>query len=95
MQGGLFSLDGVHPTTIAYGIMAQEVIDVMQRAGVPFYLGDGSTLRTGPVRVDFKRLIQRDTLIADPPRSISSDLQLIGWIDEKLDFFPRLLRLGV
>jgi len=94
-QGGLFSLDGVHPTTIAYGIMAQEVINVMQVAGVPFYLGDGSTLRTGPIRVDFKRLIQRDTLIADPPRSVSSDLKLIGWIDEKVDFFGRLLRLGV
>jgi hypothetical protein len=93
-QGGLFSLDGVHPTTIAYGIMAQEVINVMQLAGVQFVLGDGTTPRTGPVRVDFKRLIERDTLISDPPRSVSSDLKLIGWIDEKVDFFRRLLRLG-
>jgi hypothetical protein len=84
-QGGLFSLDGVHPTTIGYGIMAQELINVMQGAGVPFYLGDGRTQRTGPVRVDFGRLISRDTLISNPPRSIASDLRLIGWIDEILD----------
>jgi hypothetical protein len=81
----LFSLDGVHPTTIGYGIMAQELINVMQGAGVPFYLGDGRTRRTGPVRVDFGRLISRDTLISNPPRSIASDLRLIGWIDEILD----------
>jgi len=84
-QGGLFSLDGVHPTTIGYGIMAQELIQVMQQAGVQFYLGDGRTKRTGPVRVDFGRLISRDTLISNPPRSITSDLALIGWIDEVLD----------
>ena len=84
-QGGFFSLDGVHPTTIGYGIMAQELINVMQQAGVGFYLGDGRTKRTGPVRVDFGRLISRDTLISNPPRSITSDLGLIGWIDEVLD----------
>jgi lysophospholipase L1-like esterase len=85
-QGGFFSLDGVHPTTIGYGILAQELIDVMQQyAGVEFYLGDGQTRRTGPVRVDFGRLISRDTLISNPPRSLTSDLGLIGWIDEVLD----------
>ena len=44
-----------------------------------------ATKRTGPVRVDFGRLISRDTLISNPPRSITSDLGLIGWIDEVLD----------
>jgi hypothetical protein len=84
--GGLFSLDGVHPTTIGYGILAQELINVMQQhVGVKFYLGDGSTERTGPVTVDFRRLITRDTLISDPPRSLTSDVRLIGWIDQTLD----------
>lgn len=83
--GGLFSLDGAHPTTIGYGIVAQELINVMkQHAGVRFYLGDGRTERTGLIRVDFSRLISRDTLISDPPRSLSSDMRLIGWIDENL-----------
>jgi len=84
-DGGLFSLDGVHPTTIGYGVVAQELINVMQHAGVKFYLGDGRTERTGPVRVDFRRLIELDTLISNPPRSLTSGMHLIGWIDRTLD----------
>jgi hypothetical protein len=94
-DGGLFSLDGIHPTTIGYGIIAQELINIMQTAGVRFYAGNGTTERQRPIKVDFERLIARDTLIADPPRSVSSDLRLIGWLDETLDFAKRLLRLGV
>jgi hypothetical protein len=94
LDGGLFSLDGVHPTTIAYGILAQEFINVMQLAGVKFYTGDGATERQGPVKVHFTRLIANDTLVSDPPRSVSSDLRLIGWLDDKLDLVKRLLRIG-
>ena len=76
----------MHPTTVGYGILAQELINVLQQyAGVEFYLGDGHTKRAGPVRVDFERLISRDTLISKPPKSLTSDLGLIGWIDEVLD----------
>jgi hypothetical protein len=92
-QGGLFSLDGVHPTTIGYGLLAQEFINVMQKAGVKFYFGNGTTERLGPVRVDFNRLIALDTLISDPPRSIGMNLSTIGWFDEKLDFVKRMLRV--
>ncbi len=35
--------------------------------------------------MDFGRLVSRDTLISHPPRSVASDLRLIGWIDEILD----------
>lgn len=94
VRGGLFSLDGVHPTTIAYGLLAQEFIAVMQRAGVVFTYGDGRTPRVGPVRVDFRRLIRRDTLIADPPRSLAADLGILGWLDETADLFGRMLRLS-
>jgi hypothetical protein len=38
VKGGLFSLDGIHPTTIAYGLVAQELINIMQRdAKVKFF----------------------------------------------------------
>ena len=94
VQGGIFALDGVHPTTIGYGLVAQEFINIMQTAGVKFQKGDGVTDRVGPVRVDFNRLIQLDTLISDPPKSIGTDLNLIGWFDEKIDFFNRMLRAG-
>ncbi|HAG82785.1 MAG TPA: hypothetical protein DCL61_16910 [Cyanobacteria bacterium UBA12227] len=94
ISGGLFSLDGIHPTTIGYGIMAQELIDIMQKAGVKFYLGDGKTERNGVVRVDFKRLIGLDTLISDPPRSLASHVEWLGWLDQNLGIFKRLLRMG-
>ena len=88
--GGLFSLDGVHPTTIAYGILAQEFIRVMEGAGVVFLQGDGKTPRTRPVNVDFGRLVRRDTLISSPPTSLASELKVMGWIEELVDPFRRL-----
>jgi hypothetical protein len=91
--GGLFSLDGVHPTTIGYGLMAQEAINVMRRAGVAFRYPNGAE-RPDPVRVDFRRLLREDTLIGNPPKSLTSDLRLIGRLDELLDVFGRLLRAG-
>lgn len=89
-DGGLISLDGVHPTTIGYGIVAQEVIKIMQLAGVTFRSRDG-TERTGDVEVDFARLIASDTLLDDPPAVISNTLGLLGWLDERLDWANRIL----
>jgi hypothetical protein len=91
IEGGLFSLDGIHPTTIGYGIMAQEFIKIMQLAGVKFYQSDGKTERTGEVNVNFNRLIALDSLISNPPRSLASTVDLIGWIDKNLNLFSRLL----
>ena len=84
--GGLFSLDGVHPTTVGYGILAQELVGVMERAGVVFTLPDG-TPRPSPVRVDFARLIRRDTLLTRSPATLSSGLGVLGWADETLGLF--------
>jgi hypothetical protein len=89
--GGLFSLDGIHSTTVGYGIVAQELIDVMVRAGVTFYQRDGWTPRTGPVRVDFARLVRRDTLLTHPPTNITAGLDVLGWADETLDLFRRVV----
>jgi hypothetical protein len=88
--GGLFSLDGVHPTTVGYGILAQELIRVMRRAGVEFRHPDGS-VRPDPVTVDFTRLIRRDTLITRPPQNLTSGLAIVGWADEALDIINRAL----
>lgn len=91
-DGGIFSLDGVHPTTVGYGIVAQEIINIMQLAGVKFYFGDDQTAeRPGRVAVDFRRLLKLDTLMLDPPRSLSSTLELIGWIDQHLGVFVRMM----
>jgi hypothetical protein len=86
--GGLISLDGIHPTTIAYGILAQEFINVMDAAGVVF--NDPSGGRRSPVRVDFKRLLDHDALVSHPPLSLGPDVALIGWLDQRIDILKRL-----
>jgi hypothetical protein len=89
-DGGFFSLDGVHPTTIGYGVVAQEVIRVMQTAGVQFLDRTGQP-RDGTVLVDFDRLLAADTLIKDPPAALTPTLALLGWLDERLDWTKRIL----
>ena len=89
-QGGLISLDGVHPTTIGYGLVAHEVIRIMSTcAGVEFRAGDGS-LRAAP-GVDFGRLLPLDALASDPPAGFSSMLGLLGWLDEAVDWVDRVV----
>lgn len=90
-QGGLFSLDGVHPSTIGYGILAQELIKVMELAGVEFVRADQSTARARPVQINFGRLLKRDTLVSDPPSWIRPGLATLSWLDEVTDVFSRLL----
>ena len=55
-----------------------------------FYRPDGVTARRPPVEVDWQTLVARDSLISHPPRSLSSDVSLIGWLDARLDVFTRL-----
>jgi hypothetical protein len=89
--GGLFSLDGVHPTTVGYGLVAQEFINIMQTAGVTFRHSADQSPRAGRVSVDFGRLIARDTLINRPPQNLTEGLKTIGWADERLDIVKRAL----
>jgi hypothetical protein len=55
LQGGLFGLDAVHPTTSGYGIIAQSVLDVLSAAGI-----------ANP-GIDFTQLLAQDTLNSSPP----------------------------
>ena len=91
--GGLFSLDGVHPTTVAYGMIAQELVNIMRLAGVPFRQARSAMERPDPVTVDFARLIRRDTLISSPPQNITPGLHTLGWADERIDLVKRALSL--
>ena len=60
-EGGLFSLDGIHPTTIGFGLVANEFIDVMQTAGVEFAGG-----------LDWRAVVRGDTLVNNPPALMAS-----------------------
>jgi hypothetical protein len=83
-QGGIIALDGVHPTTAGYGIMAQEVINVMRATGVP-NLND----------IDFEWLLTQDSLLSSPPRGLASDFHLAGWLDGKFDYVRHLFGQAV
>lgn len=89
-QGGLFSLDGIHATTIGYGIIAQELIKIMQLAGVEFYDAQGQK-RSGEVQIDFDRLIALDTLISRPPRLVQDIINTVGWFDSVFSFMNGVL----
>ena len=65
-QGGLFGLDGIHPTSCGFGIVAQEVIDVLAVAGVP------------AAPIDFAALLAADTLNSDPPALVDDVFGLIA-----------------
>lgn len=90
-QGGIFSLDGVHPTTIASGLIAREVIRIMDvHAGVTFRHPDGSVRPAGGVDVDMERVIMLDSLNTQPPTAIDSVMALLGWFDGAVDWVSRL-----
>jgi hypothetical protein len=93
LQGGIFSLDGIHPTTVAYGVIAQEIIGIMQKAGVTFYEPDGVTPRPGAIQIDFQHLSQLDTLIHNPPHLLASKFRLVEALDSRFNIFSRLKAL--
>ena len=89
LDGGLFSLDGIHPTTIGYGLIAQEVIAIMNRAQVEFRWPTGDP-KQAPGAVDFARVLGSDTLINRPPASLTGQMATLGWFDDKLDWVQAL-----
>ncbi|CAN5216309.1 hypothetical protein BH18ACT10_BH18ACT10_11630 [soil metagenome] len=71
-QGGLFGLDGVHPTAIGQGIVAHEFLKVMKKSGVTV---DGG--------LDWPAIIARDTLYSKPIR-IMHELYNKDWLAKYL-----------
>lgn len=57
--GGIFSLDGVHPTAIGQAILAREFLRVMRKAGS--FSGDPDTA------INWSRVAASDSLFSQPP----------------------------
>lgn len=55
-KGGIFSLDGIHPTTIGYGFVANEFYKTMEENGIHFQR---------PLDWDF--IVSNDSLVTYPP----------------------------
>ncbi|WP_141243205.1 hypothetical protein [Geodermatophilus obscurus] len=77
LQGGLFGLDGVHPTTSGYGIIAAELLKILTVAG----------LAVEPV--DFAALRRLDTLNEDPPALTTTAFDLAAPFLTRLISRPR------
>lgn len=74
-SGGIFSLDGVHPTAIGQGILAYEFLKTMKRAGS--YVGDPEK------DLNWEQIFKSDDLYTKPMGILSEiydNTELIKWI---------------
>lgn len=63
MAGGLFSLDGVHPSAIGQGLIAHEFIKVMNKAE--------SRSPADELKIDWKQIFANDQLYGEPIKLIT------------------------
>ena len=80
-QGGIFSLDGIHPTTIGYGLMAHVYYQTMEKHGVSF-----------DKPLDWDYIIANDTLVTDPPYLLVELRNLLRFLS--LGRQEKITRLG-
>ena len=73
-QGGIFSLDGVHPTAIAHGLIAWEFLKIMQTAGVT---------GANPSGLDWDAIFRLDNLYQKPIKimhEVYDNTHLAEWV---------------
>lgn len=80
-KGGIFSLDGLHPTTIAYGLMANVYREVMRQAGVKFQKP-----------LDWDYIIAEDSLVTRPPVLLTELRQVLRYLG--MGYQERFFHLG-
>jgi hypothetical protein len=73
-QGGWFSLDGIHATTIGYAYLAWHAANLLHEAGVEF----PNLEPDGTVAFDWDRWIAADVTISSPPASVGAALDKAG-----------------
>lgn len=72
-SGGLFSLDGVHPTTICYGLIADSFLNAMINNGVQRIGG-------GIPKLDWQEIVKSDALITNPPMLLKDLRKLLKFM---------------
>ena len=73
-QGGLFGLDGVHPTTAGYGLIAQAYVDAMKQ------------VEPNICDIDFTELRQLDSLVSSPPLVLNDVYGMVRMLERKFHF---------
>jgi hypothetical protein len=79
-QGGLSTLDGVHPSAIGHGLLAYEFLKVMREAGV-----------VDSIQLDWDAIFESDKLYSEPV-IIMQELFEHPWLAEKLLSLIRTFR---
>ncbi|MBD2465424.1 hypothetical protein H6G89_30925 [Oscillatoria sp. FACHB-1407] len=80
-QGGIFSLDGIHPTTVGYGIVAHEVLQVMKS------VTPGQIVKP----LDWNKIVAADVLLNDLPANLESLRDILGFLSSQGPL-PNLIR---
>lgn len=65
IKGGLISLDGIHPTTTAYGLFAELFMNVMKEKRIEF-----------KGEINWDQILTEDELISNPPRILKPFRQI-------------------
>jgi hypothetical protein len=82
-QGGLSSLDGVHPSAIGHGLLAREFLKVMREAGV-----------IDDIELDWEMIFASDRLYSEPIK-IMQEIYEHTWLAEKLLSLIRTFRRSI
>lgn len=84
-KGGVFGLDGIHPSTTGYGIIAHEVLSAFQAAGVP---------GADPAKLDWPAIVANDSLLTTPPALLVSLEATLDALFAKLPLDALVNKLG-
>ncbi|MBZ8182898.1 hypothetical protein [Oscillatoria salina] len=66
-EGGLFGIDGFHPTTVGYGLIAHEFLQVMKQA-------------TDTQPLNWDKIVAADSLLVDPPLNLKHLRSTLGFL---------------
>ena len=69
-NGGLISLDGIHPTTCGYGLIAQEFINVMKAKN------------PGIQNINFEEIRYWDSLVTKPSRTLDDVFGMLKTLEK-------------
>ncbi|NJK40241.1 MAG: hypothetical protein HC934_00685 [Acaryochloridaceae cyanobacterium SU_2_1] len=87
-RGGLFGLDGIHPSTLGYGIVAHEFLQVMQQA----WALKGEQVDINPL--NWQHIVASDTLLVDPPNNLGSLQDTLGFLYSQTPLLALLRNIG-
>ncbi len=79
-EGGLFSLDGIHPTTVGYGLVAHEFLKVMQ-----------TVVSIQPL--DWQAIVAADSLLVNPPLNLQNLRNTLSFLYHRTPL-PKLIEIA-